>query len=875
MWKTTLPLLLVVAGSSAAWAFEAACICRYCEATAARMGFGVDLENDGPHYPPIREVDVTHIKLDITPNFEAQTVGGTTTIRFVPLREPVKKLRLDAVELNITRVEGSAAVVEYASTKHELTIAFEEPIPVGQESWVEIDHHCQPTGGFYFRTPEMGYPAEDTHCWTQGEAHYARQWFPCFDYPNERSTTEVVCHVPSDMTVISNGRMLGESVNPETRLKSVHWLQDKPHVNYLICVVAGYFHKLEDMAGQIPLGFYSQPTLAEHAPAAFQDTAPIMTFFQKEIGMAYPWHKYDQVTIRDFIAGGMENTSLTTLTHKTIYGEVSENIRSSRHLDAHELAHQWFGDYVTCEDWSHLWLNEGFATYYTHLYEGEKFGRDAMLYRLYGDAQKRILTQDKDKRPIVWDRYKNAREQFDYRAYPKGAWVLHMLRDELGEDLYRQAVKTYLDRYALTSVTTPDLQRTIEAVSGRTFDRFFDQWVYHGRFPDLKIRYRFDPATSLAHVSIEQTHNVDDEVRLFAFPAKFAFHCAGEVIEHTALVDEKKHEFYVRLPGKPSLVRFDPEYTLLARIDFEKPETMWLAQLNQDPSAIGRILAVEALAKKKSSEVIAALGQAVAEDKFFGVRVEAAEALGKMTSDEAWQMLAKIETPRDARVRLALAEALGRGYRPEHLDRFVDLSRQEKNPAIKAAWLRSLAKYSDPAVRDRLREALEEESFRNEVAEAAVDAMRETQNGQFAADLAAIVETGANQFTTEGVCSLLKSLAILSVDKPQKEVALRRISPYLHDARGAVKRSAIVALGELRMPETRPILQAFAEDEADDQLTEAAGDALAKITQSEKAQPDELIELRREMQQLQDANRTLREKMNDLEKRIQASPRPE
>src|SRR5690606_30312214 len=129
---------------------------------------------------------------------------------------------------------------------------------------------------------------------------------------------------------------------------------------------------------------------------------------------------------------------------KTIYGEVSENIRSSRHLDAHELAHQWFGDYVTCEDWSHLWLNEGFATYYTHLYEGEKFGRDAMLYRLYGDAQKRILTQDKDKRPIVWDRYKNAREQFDYRAYPKGAWVLHMLRDELGEDLYRQAVKTYL-----------------------------------------------------------------------------------------------------------------------------------------------------------------------------------------------------------------------------------------------------------------------------------------------------------------------------------------------------------------------------------------------------------------------------------------------
>ncbi|MGY8770530.1 MAG: M1 family metallopeptidase [Pirellulales bacterium] len=563
-------------------------VCRFCADHQGQL-FGVDLDGDGRRYAPIRHVDIQHIRLEVTPDFKQQTISVKTWIRFTPLREPAKQLELDAVDLTIDSITGSSKIEEFSSTKKDLTIKFAKPLPVGEEAWVEISHRCQPTGGFYFRTKEMGYDEKDTHCWTQGESHYARQWFPCFDYPNEKSTTEVICHVPEKMTVLSNGKLLSETVDNKTGLKTVHWLQDKPHVNYLICIVAGYLEKLEAQHRDIPLAYYTQPSLIEHAANSFQDTQQIMAFFEKEIGVNYPWHKYYQVTIRDFMAGGMENTSLTTLTHRTIFSKATENIRSSRGLDAHEMAHQWFGDLVTCKDWSHLWLNEGFATFYTHLYEGHKFGNDAKLYGLYRDASGRILSSGNDKKPIVWKDYSNAGEQFDYRAYPKGSWVLHMLRSQLGEDLYRQCIKTYLQKHQLTSVVTEDLNKTLEQVSGRSFDQFFDQWVYHARHPDFKVTYKWLPNEKLARVTVSQTHKVDNDVLLFSVPVTLRFRVGQKYMDHEVLVNAKEHEFFIPLASKPDNVRFDPEYTILANVSFDKPEEMFVAQLADANDMMGRI----------------------------------------------------------------------------------------------------------------------------------------------------------------------------------------------------------------------------------------------------------------------------------------------
>ncbi|MBI1248095.1 hypothetical protein GC197_09665 [bacterium] len=865
-------LLLVPFAYSIALAEEAACTCRYCESVAARLAFGIDLDNDGPHYAPVRQVDVTHIKLDITPDFDKRTVGGTTTIRFVPLRKPLDQLKLDALDLSISKVEGSTPVAEFDSTTKDLTILFEKPIAVGEESWVTIHHHCEPKGGFYFRTAEMGYPKADTHCWTQGESHYARYWFPCFDYPNEKSTTEVICHVPTDMTVVSNGRKIDEKIDPKTKLKAVHWLQEKPHVNYLICVVAGYFDKLENKAGNIPLGYYSQPTLSKYAASSFQDTPLIMDFYQKEIGVAYPWDKYDQVTIRDFMAGGMENTTITTLTHRTLFAPETENIRTSRGLDAHEMAHQWFGDYVTCEDWSHLWLNEGFATFYTHLYEGEKFGRDAMLYGLYKDASNRVLPSGaKDKRPIVWKRYTNSGQQFDFRAYPKGSWVLHMLRSQLGEDMYRQAIKSYLAKHAFTSVTTPDLQAAFEETSGRTFDRFFDQWVYHGSHPNLKIRYQYDPKLSLAKITMEQTQKVDDEVMLFHFPATFVFLCGNEYITHTEEITEAKQEFYVSLPSKPSMVEFDPEYTLLAQVDFDKPEDLWLSELENAERAPARILAIEALAKKKTNKGIAAIQQAAERDPFYGVRIEAAKALGKINNDESKKALHSLPTPKDARVRLEVAKGLAKGYQPEMVEQLVAAAKSEKNPAIAEVWIAGLAKYSDPAVGEYLRQLLNQESFRNEIAEAAVDAMSASGSSQYAADLNRQLQKRSGSYSTRGLAKLMKALARLSDGPEASRAAMKSIAAFANDARPEVQKAALSALGQLGIEEVRPILQSYSDATNNEEISKTAQSAIGELDKEVDPKPSELMELRKQLDNLEKSNDKLKEKLEDLEKKLDES----
>lgn len=852
-------------------AVEELAICRYCGQNHAAISF--DPPTPGRKYAPDRQVDVLHIKIDVTPDFEKNTVSGTTTLTFAPISKPLTELRLDAVRLAIDEVTGSAPVSDFVVSDEALTIQFAEPIPVGQEASVTVKYSAQPAKGLYFRTAKMGYPEEDTHVWTQGETHEARHWFPCFDYPNERSSTEVICHVPSEMTVISNGRKVSEEVNSETGLKTVHWLQEKPHVSYLICLVAGHYKKLEGKHRDVPLGFYAQPTLAEHAHNAFQDTAQIMAFFEEEIGVPFPWEKYDQVTIRDFIAGGMENTTITTLTHRTIYSDETENIRSSRNLDAHEMAHQWFGDYVTCKDWSHLWLNEGFATYYTHLYNEHKLGRDEMLYGLYNDANNKVLSQTKDFRPIVYKGYGQAGEQFDFRAYPKGSWVLHMLRSQLGEDLYRKAIKTYLERHALTSVVTEDLNTVLEEVSGRSLDRFFDQYVYHGGFPILKITYRWIPEDKLVHIHVEQTQQVNNDVLMFELPATLRFQVGRKFVDKQVKIDDKKHDFYIPLTSQPKIVRFDPEYTILAKVDFKPPQAILLAQLENEDDMIGRLLAIENLSGSKDHKVVEALKTALQKDKFYGVRLAAAKAIAKLHTDEAFAVLQDSRKQDDARVRLAVIEGIGGYYRPEALETLCTVAEEEKNPAIVAAAVKSLAKFSEPKAAHCIEKALTRESFGNEIAAAAVDAIRQAYNTDLTDELLMALMGQEKAFDSNDFGNGLTAVAMLTKDNQDKSATRKFLAKYLDHPKEPVKVAAIRALGSLGDRQAVPVLQPLTEAHSG-RVSSAAKDAVAKIEEESATAPAEVRELRKLVRELQVEQKKLAETVETLQKKRSAKAAP-
>jgi len=823
-------------------------------------------------YAPDREVQVLHLALEAIPDFKQRTIEGKSILRFKPIAKPIQELKLDAVDLNVRSVESTEKIQAYQVTADKLIITFAQPIPPDKEASVTITYSAEPKEGIYFRTPEMGYKEGDTHLFTQGEEVEARHWYPCLDSPNVKFTSEVTCHVPEGMTVISNGRRISENKDPATGLVAVHWSQEKPHANYLITLVAGYFKKLEDKIGDVPLAFYTPPSEIDAAAGSFRTTKDTMEFFNSEIGVPYPWPKYDQICVNDFVAGGMENTSATTLTDFTLFTDATENIRSSESLVAHEMAHQWFGDLVTCKDWSHIWLNEGFATYYATLYDGHKNGRDAMLYGLNSSARS-ITSVSNDVTPIVRRTYDKPREMFDHLAYDKGGWVLHMLRSQLGEDLYRRCIKTYLERHQFSSVVTDDLRAVIEELSGRSYDQFFDQWVYHAHNPELEVSYSWDEPLKLAKVSIRQTQKVSESVLLFDFPLTVRFKGEFGTVDRPIHISSKEEDFYFPLDSAPKIVRLDPDCTVLAKTTFNLPAPMLRAQLADSHDALGRLLAIEQFSNRKDKETIAALKNALNTDEFYGVQIEASKALRSLHSDEALTALLAATKQPDARVRRQVASDIGGFYKTTAFEAARQNLESEKNPEILATSIRALGGYSQTEVRPVLLKYLDSQSFRNELAVAAISAMRSQDDPSYVSPLLESLGRRESDFTSFGFGQGLSAVAYLARNDEKKQAVREFLIRYLDHKKRSIQRASLTALGTLGDPEAIAVLNKFATAAKDSPERSAAERAVTELRAGRKP-VDDFKNLRQEVLDLEKANRDLRKELDDLKKKIDASRPP-
>lgn len=825
-------------------------------------------------YAPDRRVEISHLALDVTPDFEKRTVRGEVTLTFKPIAKPLDELRLDGVDLDVAAVLSTAKIKAHQNTGREIVVTFAEPVPPGRETKLTIRYTAQPVQGLYFRVPSNGYRREEMHLWSQGEMTEARHWFPCYDYPNAKFTSEIICRVPEGMTVLSNGRRVSSEKDPATGLLAVRWSQEKPHSNYLITLVAGYFDTLEDTHRDVPLRFYTTPADSKQAALTFAETKPAMEFFEKETGVPFAWAQYGQVVVRDFTWGGMENTTLTTLTESTLHTPETENITTSESLVAHELAHQWFGDLVTCKDWSHTWLNEGFATYYAMLLAGHRHGRDELLYQLHGTAQG-ILGDTSAPRPIVFRRYKEPVEQFDNRTYGKGAWVLQMLRSELGEDLYRRCIQTYLERHKFQNVVTDDLRAVVEELSGRSFDEFFDQWLYRAHFPELEVNYSWDEKTRLAKVSVRQQQKTGDLVPVFRFPLTLRFKMKdGAVVDHRVEVREKDEDFYVPLKQAPEVVRIDPELALLAKITFKPAPAMLHAQLADASDAIGRVIAAEELGEKNEDATIAKLKEALNGDAFYGVRIKAAASLLKIHSDGALEALvASVQQP-DARVRNAVVGDIAGFFHPRAFESLRQTLETEKNPAILATALRGLGPYHQPAVRELLLSRLQTKSFRNQIAVAVIEAMRTQDDAGHIAPLREVLSKDADAFSSRDFGRVLDALASLDRNEKPRDDVRDFLTGFVNHKRERIQLGAMHALGVLEDPKAIPLLETFANAAKETPQREEAEKAVAAVRAANRPN-DNLKDLRQEFLDLQKAGRELKKEFEDFKKRVEAGEKKE
>jgi aminopeptidase N len=839
------------------------------EGEYCRFGQIASLESiEGLKYAPSREIDVEHLLLDVTPDFKERTVSGTATLRFQPIGDSLEVLRLDAYGLDVSMVESTVAIEDYDNTGKQIVILFAEPIAVGESVSVSITYSVEPVLGLFFRTPEMGYKEGDTHCFTQGETHQARYWYPCYDYPNERFSSEMICHVPEGMVALSNGKRISKKKDKDTGLVAWRWLQEKPHVNYLVTLCAGYFEKIEGDYGKLPMAFWTPPSLIEHAEIYFYGTQEMMAFFEDYIGVDYPWDKYDQVVVNDFVSGGMENTSQTTLTTQAIQNEETRKIRSAESLVAHELAHQWFGDLITCKDWSHIWLNEGFATYYDALYQEFKYGRDAFLWKMRENAGS-VINRKSDPHPMVFRDYGIPFEQFDYRAYPKGSWILNMLRHQLGDELYRKCVRTYLERHAYKVARTEDLMNVIEEVSGRDWDRFFDQYVFNAHHPELSISYSWDAKEQLAKVSIKQTQKIEKNVLKFEMPVELRFLKGDSVEDRTVQLTELSEDFYFALPWKPEIVRVDPEYGLLAKIKFKKSRDLLFAQLVNESDMMGRVWAIEELQKKGDKKTVAALKTRLNEDAFWGVRVEAAKALREIHTDGARIALLESLDQENDRARQAVVKALGGFFHESVPEVMMTLLEKEANPMIASDLIKALAPYGSEEVKAVLLAQLNVDGFKQYRSNAAIAAMRGQVDPAYIPAIAAKLKSSGSRYESRDYGMNLKALATLSKHQEDRSQTRDFLVEHLTDPRDGIMIAAVQALDSLGDPKALAALQTFDVGEREAAKRKAVQRAIKNLKSDQK--PDQNIKsLREEVLEIQKANRKLQKEFEDLKKKLGA-----
>ncbi len=389
---------------------------------------------DAPEHPPRdRTFLVQHVRLEITIDDRERTVSGTVTHRLSPINDGLTEVALDAGDLNIRNVVDDAGHnLEWELHDETLSIRLPKARKAGEPLELRISYDAKPRKGIFFTGPDKANPKRPRVTWTQGEDTDNRYWFPSYDYPNQRFTSEILATVDEQYEALSNGRLVNVSADKRRKTKTYHWSLDRPHSNYLIALAVGEFESKEWNADGVPVHAHVPKGLGSYLDRTFKNVPDMVRYFSEATGQKYPWPRYAQVCVPEFVVGGMENTSMTTLTDYCLTDEKAYDDYRPEGLLSHELAHQWFGDFLTCRAWGHLWLNESFATYFQVLWWEHFFGKDDALMELEADRDNYHEEASKNyKRPIVTMKFVEPSDLFDRHTYEKGANVLHMMRSEL------------------------------------------------------------------------------------------------------------------------------------------------------------------------------------------------------------------------------------------------------------------------------------------------------------------------------------------------------------------------------------------------------------------------------------------------------------
>ena len=604
-----------------------------------------------------RSWDLIHTKLEIKPEWAVQQLKGKAALILEPYFYPQDSLHLDARGFDIYSVKayrstgknerGTEQVLNAAYRYDGLKIHIGFPVAIRRKERIllDIDYLAKPTelpkGGSVAITDDQGMyfinhdgKSRDLpqQIWTQGETQGARCWFPTIDEPNEKCTQEMHITVEERFKTLSNG-VMSQSVKKEGGLRTDVWEMKQAHAPYLFMVAIGQYAVVPDKWGNVPLNYWVEPKYRNVAKKIFGRTPAMIEFFSKLLDYPYPWPKYDQVVVRNFVSGAMENTSASVFMESLQSGPRELVDRNWDDIIAHELFHQWFGDLVTLESWANLPLNESFANYSEHLWNEHFLGKDEGDLIGFKEKQQYLSESMRKNEPLIRYNHNKPDDMFDSHSYAKGGRILHMLRYELGDDAFFEGLRLYLKRHAYKNVEIHDLRLALEEVSGRDLNWFFNQWFLRPGHPVLRLESNYD-GKDLTIVCEQNQDTSYFPVYQINFPVEIRLP-GGKTRREILKINSISDTFRFPMAGEPEMVLFDPDVSVLAEMEVSKPAKDWQNQYYFAGRGIHRAFALQHISDSSVLQTKAGnIWDKVIEDPFWVCREFAMDYLKEQDSSK-------------------------------------------------------------------------------------------------------------------------------------------------------------------------------------------------------------------------------------------------
>lgn len=671
-----------------------------------------------------RDYDAKHYRIELKVDLDKKSFEGKNRITLSPLKSGFQICHLDQEEMEITGVlDKQDHSLRFEQTKQSLAVYFPIAYKAGEEVVFTVLYKGQnPVAGLLFDDESVHHPQMvSSNSWPDNAHH----WFPCYDYPNDKVTQEVIVTVKDNLKALSNGRLVSRTLHPEDRTVTYHWSLEQPHATYLSMLAIGPFAVIKDSLGSLPINYWVYPKDSANATWIFANTPRIIDFYGKLFGYPYPWAKYDQVVgARE--SGGAEATTATILGEGVNHDKRAEQDFSWERIIAHEAAHQWWGDLITLRTWSEAWMNESFATYSDYLYTRAAKGEDEGAFDLTG-KRNQYLNEARTRyiRPIVFNRYNNYADNFDSHTYPKGAAVLHMLRFVLGDEGFFRTMALFLQQHAFQPVDTHDYMVAVKEATGQNLDWFFGQFIYKPGHPKFQIADAWDESSHKLKLTIVQIQDTLLGIPIYKIPVIIGLTTsAGKKTEKIWLA-RKVESFEFALDEKPLMVRFDEGDYLLKEMIHEKNSADLVYQLEHDDMT-GRLWAANELGKFANTEsVVKVLKDRLTMEPFWAVRKAMLGTLGKSGWKVNIDFLKKMCEDEKSQVRVTALQILANTKDPDLNPFYRKQFEKESSYLVQAEVLRAIAKTGKHSELGFLRKAAKMPSHRDMIQSAAEKAMEE------------------------------------------------------------------------------------------------------------------------------------------------------